>query len=154
MPKFYIEYANGVFGNTGIDMDNLSDADFKLRGWLRLQPSASPMIDNNKTSAFVYEIKDDVVYMNWSVSNKVGADLQAAIENKWHEVRANRRLCLKESDYTQMADAPIATEMRVKWAVYRQKLRDITKQPDPFSLVWPSTPDGKETFIRNQVLYD
>jgi hypothetical protein len=26
------------------------------------------------------------------------------------------------------------------WAAYRQALRDVTLQPDPFNIVWPTPP--------------
>lgn len=31
------------------------------------------------------------------------------------------------------------------WLTYRQKLRDITNQPDPFSITWPIDPDGENS---------
>ena len=29
---------------------------------------------------------------------------------------------------------------RGEWETYRQELRDITTQPDPFNITWPSIP--------------
>lgn len=40
-----------------------------------------------------------------------------------------------ETDWTQLPDVPESDQ--VSWREYRQQLRDITLQPDPFSLVWP-----------------
>ena len=55
------------------------------------------------------------------------------------EVRIKRNLKLSETDWTQVADAPVD---QAAWAVYRQELRDITEQEGfPTSVVWPSTPD-------------
>jgi len=51
MAKFYIEYANGNFGATGLDREDLSTDALKARGLLRLEPSPSPMIDINQTSS-------------------------------------------------------------------------------------------------------
>jgi hypothetical protein len=141
MAKFYIEYANGNFGATGLDREDLSTDALKARGLLRLEPSPSPMIDINQTSAFVYEVRNDTVYMNWTVTDKTGDELAMAIERKWAQIRSDRRTYLKESDYTQMPDVPLTSEMRAKWLEYRQQLRDITKQSDPFSLVWPTIPE-------------
>lgn len=57
----------------------------------------------------------------------------------WKAVRAQRdRLCA-ESDWTQLPD--VSTTIKEKWAVYRQELRDITKQPDPFNIIWPRRPE-------------
>lgn len=52
-----------------------------------------------------------------------------------------RRSCLlKETDWTQLPDVPLAT--KTAWATYRQQLRDITDQPNyPFEIEWPESPD-------------
>ena len=59
-------------------------------------------------------------------------------ETEWPLVRAQRNRLLLESDWTQLPDVPIAT--KDAWATYRQALRDITEQPDPFNIVWPVPP--------------
>ncbi len=56
----------------------------------------------------------------------------------WATVRAERDAMLRASDWTQLPDVPLAT--KETWAIYRQALRDVTLQPDPFSLVWPVAP--------------
>lgn len=61
-------------------------------------------------------------------------ELQARIDTQWQVVRTQRNQMLKDSDWTQVADAPVD---KAAWAVYRQALRDITTQPDPFSITWP-----------------
>lgn len=59
-------------------------------------------------------------------------------ETEWPLVRARRDRLLQESDWTQLPDVPLAT--KDAWAVYRQALRDVTLQPDPFNIVWPEKP--------------
>lgn len=59
-------------------------------------------------------------------------------ETEWRLVRAKRDKLLLESDWTQLPDVPFAT--KEAWAVYRQALRDVTIQPDPFNIVWPESP--------------
>lgn len=56
---------------------------------------------------------------------------------QWVMVRNMRNALLAESDWTQLPDAPVDA---VAWADYRQALRDITTQADPFSIVWPIKP--------------
>lgn len=59
---------------------------------------------------------------------------QAAIE-----VREKRNRLLAESDWTQVADAPVD---KAAWAVYRQSLRDITAQAGfPWDVQWPDQPE-------------
>jgi hypothetical protein len=53
-------------------------------------------------------------------------------------VRSLRTEKLKDSDWTQVADAPVDKEA---WAVYRQALRDITGQAGfPWTINWPTEP--------------
>ena len=60
------------------------------------------------------------------------------IEWVWGDVRKERDRRLSATDWTQLPDVPIAT--KEAWAAYRQSLRDITEQPDPFNIVWPTPP--------------
>ena len=56
-------------------------------------------------------------------------------------VRADRNKRLADSDWTQVADAPVD---KAAWATYRQALRDITSQGGfPWNVTWPVQP-GKE----------
>lgn len=53
-------------------------------------------------------------------------------------VRQQRNQLLVESDWTQLPDAPVDT---VKWAAYRQALRDVSNQPGfPWDVQWPADP--------------
>ena len=59
-------------------------------------------------------------------------------ETEWPLVRSRRNHLLTASDWTQLPDVPLATKQ--SWAIYRQALRDITLQADPFNIVWPVAP--------------
>jgi len=53
-------------------------------------------------------------------------------------VREQRDQKLKDSDWTQVADAPVDKEV---WATYRQALRDLTAQAGfPWEVTWPDAP--------------
>jgi len=53
-------------------------------------------------------------------------------------VREQRDQKLKDSDWTQVADAPVNKET---WATYRQALRDLTAQAGfPWDMTWPDAP--------------
>lgn len=60
-------------------------------------------------------------------------------ETQWLVVKGQRNSLLASSDWTQMPDVEIST--KVAWATYRQELRDITTQSDPFNIIWPSKPE-------------
>lgn len=59
-------------------------------------------------------------------------------ETEWHLIRHKRDMLLENCDWTQLPDVPLLT--KEMWVVYRQALRDITNQPDPFNIVWPESP--------------
>lgn len=52
--------------------------------------------------------------------------------------RTERNELLLKCDWTQCIDAPLSDELKAKWRVYRQQLRDFT---DPF----PQPPGGNQT---------
>jgi hypothetical protein len=53
-------------------------------------------------------------------------------------VRSERNQKLSETDWTQLADAPVN---QAEWAKYRQALRDVTLQVGfPDAVVWPKKP--------------
>lgn len=55
-------------------------------------------------------------------------------------VRDKRAGLLAKSDWSVLPDVVMTDEDRQQWRAYRQALRDITKQPDPFNIVWPTPP--------------
>lgn len=59
-------------------------------------------------------------------------------EEMWLEIRLKRGVLLQESDWTQMPDVQLPNKSA--WATYRQALRDVTNQLDPFNIVWPTPP--------------
>lgn len=64
---------------------------------------------------------------------KAAVDAQQAAST-----RAERNRRLAESDWTQVADAPVDQAV---WAVYRQALRDVTTQEEfPWNVTWPVEP--------------
>ena len=54
-------------------------------------------------------------------------------------VRATRNQKLVDSDWTQVADAPVD---KAAWATYRKTLRDVTQQSGfPWTITWPTQPE-------------
>ena len=78
-------------------------------------------------------------FTKFSVAD-MDADAIAAVDAK-HAVliRADRDTRLTDSDWTQVADAPVD---KAAWATYRQALRDVPSQVGfPWDVQWPSTPE-------------
>lgn len=62
------------------------------------------------------------------------------VEDAWKKLREERGLLLAQSDWTQVADAPVDQSA---WAIYRQALRDLpANTTDPFNPVWPTKPEN------------
>ena len=60
---------------------------------------------------------------------------------QWVEVRAQRKGKLVGCDWTVLPDVPMDAPKRTEWETYRQSLRDVTSQPDPFNITWPTPPE-------------
>jgi len=74
----------------------------------------------------------------WSVVAKTEQEMVNETEDRATTVRQQRNKLLSESDWTQVADAPVDKNV---WSTYRQLLREIPKQPGfPFSVLWPIKP--------------
>lgn len=82
----------------------------------------------------------DDIGLGWSYDNGVftaPAD-ESTDEEKAALARKKRDVLLTQSDWTQVADAPVD---QAAWAVYRQALRDIPAQEGfPGEIIWPVTP--------------
>jgi len=63
------------------------------------------------------------------------------IEIKWDEIRETRNTLLSECDWTQFQDSPITGSKLTEWQTYRQSLRDVTNQENPYNITWPSKPE-------------
>lgn len=62
-------------------------------------------------------------------------------QQKSEMIRQLRDTRLKNTDWTQLPDVPVANQ--TAWAAYRQALRDITLQPGyPESVNWPTKPSN------------
>lgn len=59
-------------------------------------------------------------------------------DTQWPVIRSQRNALLVASDWTQLPDVPLVT--KAAWATYRQALRDVTEQGDPFNITWPVAP--------------
>ena len=75
----------------------------------------------------------------WSVRDMTSEEVASRNDAQAAQIRAERNPRLSESDWTQVADAPVD---KAAWAAYRQALRDITLQAGfPLVIVWPTQPE-------------
>ena len=71
---------------------------------------------------------------SWSAV-QVGKDVE-----QWKIVRQQIDYKLTTCDWTVLPDVPMSASKKAEWEAYRQELRDITNQPDPFNITWPTPP--------------
>ena len=83
-------------------------------------------------------LTDGVYYQNWIQTDASQSEIDYRLENQWFIIRETRNQLLAECDWTQLAD--VSAETKAIWSEYRQSLRDITSQTNPFSITWPVKP--------------
>ena len=117
-----------MFPNTSFPASGPSDAFLASQGAVKVSMfrehnratqklvSCDPVVENG--FAYVVEVVD-----------KTEEEIAADVASKAANVRAARDRALANSDWTQVADAPVD---KTAWATYRQSLRDL-----PNSNGWP-----------------
>ena len=83
------------------------------------------------------QLVDGVWVQTWTVTDRAAEEIAQIEADQWANVRSERNAKLAACDWTQLPDAPVDHAV---WAVYRQELRDVTGQADPFNIVWPPEP--------------
>lgn len=77
-------------------------------------------------------------YTKYSVADMDAEAIALKDAEQAKAMRDQRNQKLKDSDWTQVADAPVD---KAVWAAYRQSLRDITAQAGfPWDVQWPTQP--------------
>jgi len=83
-----------------------------------------------------------IVRVVHSASNDNGVEFivdQDAVAQQWSNVKQGRNQQLAASDWI-CSVSDFAHPKKAEFVVYRQALRDITSQANPFALVWPQVP--------------
>ena len=83
---------------------------------------------------------DAVVYSDPSLKPTWAQVQDGMAPQQWTVVRGKRLRKLLASDWSVLPDVPMDIPKRTEWETYRQSLRDITNQPDPFNIAWPTPP--------------
>jgi len=85
-------------------------------------------------------LSGSVYVQTYQITDADSETIEKRKEIKWVEVRTKRNTLLSESDWTQFQDSPITGSTLTEWQTYRQSLRDVTTQSDPYNIVWPTIP--------------
>ena len=128
------QHTNGgpSWGTTTPEILDSLGADVVLEG-----PQAQPTRYQVAYADGVEQI-DGAWYTKYSVADRDDEAKAAKDAEQAKSVRDKRNTKLAESDWTQVADAPVDKEA---WATYRQALRDVSAQADfPWTIEWPTQP--------------
>ena len=121
-------FPNTSFGDRGPTLDWIAEAGYYiLSAWKPYDHATEKLVS---AAPHLYDGMCCIV----NVEPLTAEELQSRVDTQWVVVRSQRNQILKDCDWTQLADAPVD---KTAWATYRQELRDITTQPDPFNITWP-----------------
>ncbi|KFJ11005.1 hypothetical protein DR66_2790 [Delftia acidovorans] len=76
----------------------------------------------------------------WSVPKRCWVAPALDLEQEWEKVRYTRARLLSACDWVTLRAQETGEPVPAPWMAYRQALRDITDQPDPLAIVWPTPP--------------
>ena len=97
-----------------------------------------PQIDHTQNLVEGEPALEDGAWMRrWVITAASAEEVAERTEAKWAAIRSERNRRLAACDWTQLPDAPVDATV---WTEYRQSLRDITLQQDPFNITWPVQP--------------
>jgi hypothetical protein len=96
--------------------------------------------DSKDVTEVTPTLSGSVYVQTYTISDADTETINKRREIKWSEVRSGRDSLLSESDWTQFNDSPISGSTLTDWQTYRQSLRDITNQSDPYDITWPNIP--------------
>lgn len=117
---------------------NLTDDVLSAFNVLPVRPTPYPQVDHTKNVAEGYPVLSPEGWVQvWDVTDATSDEISQRVADKFSSVRAERNQLLASCDWTQLPDAPVDASA---WASYRQALRDITMQTDPFDIKWPTPP--------------
>ena len=110
------------------------------------------LIQNGKviqTSETEFDVHSSYTWVDATSDTEVGgtyvdgvfgpADTSTSAERlafQWAYIRSERNKRLSETDYLALSDQTLSSGM----STYRQALRDLTTQSDPYNITWPTKP--------------
>ena len=126
-----------AFPNTSFSTNGPNDEFLAEHGYAKVSVFRPHDFSTQKLISSEPVFEDGWVY-TVAVADKTPEELQADLDLQAAKVRVQRNERLAESDWTQLADTPVDS---LGWVVYRQGLRDITKQSGfPWEIIWPIEP--------------
>ena len=126
----YELFPNVSFPKSGVPASFISDNNLlEITEWL-----STTKPDQKLTKVDVY-VEGGKAY-NCKVEATTTDERTTLINSQWSNIREERDEKLKETDWRASSDLTLSDA----WKNYRQALRDIPTQSDPFAITWPTEP--------------
>ena len=126
----YELFPNVSFPKSGAPASFVSDNNMlEITEWI-----STTKPDQKLTKVDVY-VEGGKAY-NCKVETCSEEEKNAAIASQWSNIREDRDEKLKETDWRATSDRTLTDN----WRDYRQALRDVPTQADPFNITWPNPP--------------
>ena len=113
------------------DMTNFDTSDWHC---YPVQDTTPPEAQGKVAQRIAPNFVDGIWFEQWELVDYTVADIEA----QWSAIRSERNRLLAETDWWVTKVAETSATISVEQHTYRQALRDITNQTDPFNIVWPS----------------
>ena len=123
-------FPNTSFSATGPDASFLTDNNV-----VELISTLSYTSPTQKLTTVDAYIDGGKVY-NVKVESTTTDEQTTLINSKWEDIRRVRDSALIDTDWRASTDLTLSDD----WKNYRQALRDIPTQSDPFNITWPTKP--------------
>lgn len=118
----------------------LEDERLRQYGWYPVRFVPAEKTDNDVVTGQNFVVEGNEVVQYEQIRPKTQEEIDQENNQLWENIRNERNRLLLESDWTQLPDSPITPEKKSEWQIYRQELRDVTTQPDPKNIIWPTKP--------------
>ena len=119
-------------------------SEYKDFGVVDVYTGACPAYDRDSQKVSLnkpYKSNDGRWFRNWTIESLSDQELAAMEEVVAANVRAQRNMLLKETDWTQLTDAQPSVYSVDGFTEYRQALRAIPEQEGfPHNVIWPEKP--------------
>ena len=126
----YELFPNVSFPKSGVPASFISDNNLlEITEWL-----STTKPDQKLTKVDVY-VEGGKAY-DCKVEATTTDERTTLINSQWSNIREERDEKLKETDWRASSDLTLSDA----WKNYRQALRDIPTQSDPFAITWPTEP--------------
>ena len=124
--------------------DPIPEEDLALFGVHRVDLNNIPTYDNvNQRVEWptIPSLVDGKWVLVGQVIDKTQEQLDSDTLSQSKLIRNERKVIMRECDWTQGNDTPLSAAQVSAWAAYRQELRDISTQSGfPWNVVWPVAP--------------